>query len=242
MSMVRWILAAGFVTAVAQGAENDPSAGFAGKIAETTNAGRYTYVQVDTGSAKLWAAAPALEVKVGDAVTVPAGMPMINFHSDTLKRTFDVVYFVPYVQKDGAPSPLPAQHPPIGGMMGGAHGHDQSPAVALDYSGITKAEGGMTVTEVFSGKSSLDGKTVTVRGRVARFTKSVMNRNWIHLRDGTGKPGSDDLRISTDATAAQGDLVLVKGTLVLNKDLGAGIRYDVLVENASVNVEKPATK
>lgn len=238
---MRWVLAAGCVAAMAHGAESNPAAGFAGKIAETTNAARYTYVLVDTGSAKLWAAAPAFEAKVGDAVTVPAGMPMVNFRSESLKRTFDTIYFVPYVQKEGAPAAgLPPQHPPIGGMMGGAHGHGQKPTVELDYSGIAKPEGGLTVAEVFAGKAKLAGKTVTIRGRVARFAEAVMNRNWIHLRDGTGTPGSDDLRVSTNDTAAQGDLVLIKGTLVLNKDLGVGIRYDVLVENATVTVEIPA--
>jgi hypothetical protein len=35
------------------------------------NSGGYTYVQVDTGSEQVWAAAPEFQVQVGDAVIVP---------------------------------------------------------------------------------------------------------------------------------------------------------------------------
>jgi len=54
----------------------------------------YTYVQVDTGKEKIWAAAPEFKVSKDEIVTVPAGAPMKNYQSKTLNRTFDVVWFV----------------------------------------------------------------------------------------------------------------------------------------------------
>ena len=73
-----------------------PTAGklITGKVVETMDAGTYTYVQVDDGKQKVWAAAPQFKVAKGDTVTVPEGMPMTNYKSTTLDRTFDVVYFV----------------------------------------------------------------------------------------------------------------------------------------------------
>lgn len=56
-------------------------------------AARYTYVHVDSEGSKIWAAAPQFEVKVGATVRVPTGMPMRNFHSRTLGRTFKQIYF-----------------------------------------------------------------------------------------------------------------------------------------------------
>ena len=70
--------------------------GYTGTVVETINAATYTYVQVGTGKEKIWAAAPAFQVKVGDKVTVPPGLAMRNYQSKTLKRTFDTVYFVSY--------------------------------------------------------------------------------------------------------------------------------------------------
>ena len=52
--------------------------------------------------------------------------------------------------------------------------------------------------------------------------------------DGTGGPGTDDLVVTTDATVAQDDVVLIRGTVVTNKDFGAGYSYTVLIENAAV--------
>lgn len=75
-----------------------PFNGGKGKVLETMNSGGYTYVKVDCGTGPVWAAAPEIKVQKGQTVTVAAGMPMVNFHSKTLNRTFDVVYFVPKVE------------------------------------------------------------------------------------------------------------------------------------------------
>ena len=119
-----------------------PAAGWAGTVVETMDAGGYTYVQVDTGKQKLWAAAPKFPVKVGDKVTVPAGMPMKDFQSKSLNRTFDTVYFVGAISTPGAEQSSKAvvkeAHTSLHGMTG------SSPAVAIDFSGLKKAEGGMT--------------------------------------------------------------------------------------------------
>ena len=76
--------------------------GITGTVVETMNAGQYTYVQVDDGAKKIWAAAPQFAVAVGDKVVVPDGMPMRDFQSKTLGRTFDLVYFVSAIEVVGA--------------------------------------------------------------------------------------------------------------------------------------------
>jgi hypothetical protein len=86
-------------------ASGDTVAGITGKVVETMNAGNYTYVQVDDGSRKIWAAAPQFAVAVGDKVVVPDGMAMRDFHSKTLGRTFDLVSFVSGVEVAGHPWP-----------------------------------------------------------------------------------------------------------------------------------------
>jgi hypothetical protein len=80
----------------------------AGTVAETIDAAGYTYVRVTTASGEIWAAATQFKVKVGDKVIVPLDMPMENFHSSTLKRTFPVVYFTSRIfheSEPGAPTP-----------------------------------------------------------------------------------------------------------------------------------------
>ena len=207
-----------------------------GTVVETINTGGYTYVQVDTGKEKIWAAAPEFQVKVGDLVTVPTGMLMRNHHSKTLDRTFDQIYFVGKISVAGAEQSTPTV--PATANAGAPHENIVPAAPSdMDFSGINKAEGGKTVAELYAEKDKLSGKEVTVRGKVVKFSSSIMGTNWIHLQDGTGGEGTNDLTVTTDATVAVGDTVLVKGVLAADKDFGYGYKYAVIVEKADVTVE-----
>ncbi len=208
--------------------------GKTGKVLETMDAAGYTYIQVDTGSETFWAAAPQFAAKVGDDVVVPEGMPMPDYHSKTLDRTFDVVYFVPSVLVGGAANltgDMPADHPTMAG------GKTVVETTDIDLSGITVAEGGQTVADVFAKKADLAGKPVKVRGKVVKFSPEIMGKNWIHLQDGTGAAGANDLTVTTSTMAQTGDTVTVSGVLVTDKDFGYGYAYDVIVEDAEVVVE-----
>ena len=210
-----------------------------GKVVETMDAGAYTYVQVDDGAKKIWAAAPKFAVAVGDKVVVPSGMPMENFESKTLGRKFDLVYFVGAIEVAGgqvAKDPVAAAHG-AAGVGGGAHGAAAGAPAAVDLTNIKKADGGQTVAELFAGKAALVGKDVAVRGRVVKFTAQVMGKNWMHVQDGSGSAGTNDLTVSTSASAAVGNLVLVRGKLSTDKDLGSGYHYDIIIEDAAVAVE-----
>jgi len=218
--------------------EAKPAApGKTGKVVETMNSGGYTYVQVDTGTEKIWAAAPEFAVKVGDTVVVPEGMAMPNYHSKTLNRDFDVVYFVDSILAPGAVQPeaqsgaMPAGHPNV-------NAKDAAKEQGIDLAGITKAKDGVTVAEVYAGKADLAGKTVTVRGKVVKFSPQIMGKNWIHLQDGTGAEGTNDLTVTTAENAQVGDTVLIVGPLSVDKDFGYGYKYGVIVEDAKVTVEK----
>lgn len=222
----------------AEGALTPTGGGWSGIVKETIDSGGYTYIQLDTGRGTLWAAAPEFEINVGAQVTIPAGLAMENYHSKTLNRTFDVVYFVDKVKvgavgKRAAALPPGMAHPPVGAEAAKA-------AKTMDYSGLSKPEGGHTVAEIFAGKKELTGKEVTFRGKVVRFNPQIMGVNWLHVRDGTGAEGSNDLTVTTADLAAQGDTVLVKGTLAADRDFGHGYKYSLIVEGARVTLEASA--
>jgi hypothetical protein len=204
-----------------------------GTVLETMNAGGYTYVQVDTGSETIWAASPEFAVQAGDAVIIPEGMPMVNHRSNTLDRTFDLVYFVDGVmvagsQEVGGVPRMPEGHPPIG---------DRAASNNVDLSGVSKVEGGQTVEEIMVGKEKLNGKEVKLRGKVVKFNAGIMGKNWLHIQDGTGGEGANDLTVTTSDAAQVGDTVLVSGVIATNKDFGFGYQYDVIIEDARVIIE-----
>ena len=89
------------------------------------------------------------------------------------------------------------------------------------------------------GRTEMRGESVTVRGQVVKVNNGIMGRNWLHLRDGSGDAaeGTHDLTVTSDETAAIGDVVTVTGTVAVDKDFGAGYRYDLIVEDAALVAE-----
>jgi hypothetical protein len=87
--------------AVPQG--NTPAVGetATGAVVETMDASSYTYARVKTATGEIWAAGPQTKVTVGERITVPLRMPMTEFHSSTLNRTFPKVYFMSRFTKEG---------------------------------------------------------------------------------------------------------------------------------------------
>ena len=93
------------------------------------------------------------------------------------------------------------------------------------------------MAEINTGKGKLAGKPVLVRGRVVKFNPMIMGKNWLHIRDGSGAEGTNDLTVTTDTKVKVGDLVVVSGTLSADRDFGSGYKYGLIVENAKVTVE-----
>lgn len=205
-------------------------AGISGTVAETLEASGYTYVLVDTGADKVWIAGPKSQVKVGDEVFVPEGSTIDNFESKTLGRTFESIIFASSIVVGGADQAFaPAQGAPAATPA--------PPQVVTDFSGLAKPEGGKTVAEVYGQKAGLNGQKVKIRAKVVKFMSGIMGKNWLHIKDGTGTTGTDDLVVTTQGAAKIGDKVLIDGTVTVDKDFGSGYRYDVIVEDAEVIVE-----
>ena len=75
-----------------------------------------------------------------------------------------------------------------------------------------------------------------MRGKVVKVNNGIMDRNWVHLQDGSGsaKAKTNDLTVTTGAVLAVGDVVMMKGVLATSKDFGAGYAYDAILEQATV--------
>lgn len=67
---------------------------FGGKVVEKIDVADYTYVQFSHGKEKLWLATSKVSVKKGDIVSFENAQTMHKFHSKSLNRTFDEIYFV----------------------------------------------------------------------------------------------------------------------------------------------------
>ena len=210
---------------------------FIGTVAETMNAANYTYVLLDTGSEKIWFAGPASAVKAGDRLTLPAGLLKENFTSKTLNRTFEKLYFTEAVMvPEGVKvCAVPASKQEVSEMPEDGQSHSAAPSCPnTDFSGISKPAGGKTVVEIYAATKELDGRPVSLSGRVMKFNAEIMGKNWAHVQDGTGSAGANDITVTTKDTAKVGDIVQVRGTLRLDRDFGYGYKYALLIEDATL--------
>lgn len=193
-------------------------------VDKALQASAYTYLQVNEGDQQYWIAVNKMTPAPGQTYYFSKSMEMKDFKSNDLDTVFASVFFV----EDLGTSNKPA--------MASPHGEMGRKVIAQDENiKVEPAEGGITVAELFGNKADYAGKEVTVRGKVVKVNKGIMNRNWVHIQDGTGADDQYDLTLTTNEDVAVGDTVTMKGTVAVDKDFGAGYFYKVIVEGAASN-------
>lgn len=195
-----------------------------GVVQEVLQAKAYTYLKIKEDEAEYWIAIPKRESKVGETVSFAQGIEMTNFPSTDLDRTFASVFFVNGVSDQTTTTSVDAQ----AALMS----HHQKPAAdKLDIT-IEPAEGGITLAELFANRADHASKSVTVKGQVTKVNKAIMGKNWVHLQDGTSAAGVYDLTITTQDEVNVGQIATFTGTINLDRDFGAGYRYEIIMEDA----------
>jgi hypothetical protein len=198
------------------------------KAKEVLQGSSYTYVFTSEKNNEYWIAINKADIKVGNKYYWSKGGEMTEFTSKELRRTFRSIYFVEDFSDQPITGEVQQRQIPLVSMAG-----KQMPS---EMEGITvpKAAGGMTIAELFLRKYSMSGKSVRVNGRVIKFATGIMKKNWIHIQDGTKYANNYDLAVTTKDTVKPGDIVTVEGLVSINKDIGAGYVYSILIEDATV--------
>lgn len=199
-----------------------------GKVTDILESGGYTYAEVDTGQQKVWAAATTTPLKIGDMISFTTEMPMQNFHSKSMNRSFPLLYFVSGFNTGSSVKPGATT------AMASPHTQTKPASTAEPVEGINKLEGGSTIAELYTDKQKHNGKSIRVRGQVTKVTPNIKGKNWLHIRDSSTL---DDLTVITDGIADIDAVVIVEGKLTLDKDFGYGYFYPLIVEDASVTKE-----
>lgn len=197
-----------------------------GTVLEVRDVEIYSYLKLRTAQGETWAAVGKAPIKVGAEVTIQNASVMRNFESKSLKQTFPSIVFGELAGK--------ADTATTAAM---AHGAVPVPAMPAEAP-VPKASGAnaFTVAEVAAKGSQIKDKTARVAGRVAKVNAGIMGRNWVHLRDGSGTAaeGNNDLIVITREMAKVGEVVTAQGTVRTDKDFGAGYRYAVVIEDATL--------
>ncbi len=189
---------------------------------EVLNTDKYTYVRGQENGQEVWIAVLKQEVKIGDTYLFRGGLLKKNFESKEFNRNFETLYLVSDFRAEGAAS-APAANP---------HANVQAGSTVEAPKNVTPAAGAIKIADLVKNLAKYDGKTVKVTGKVMKVNPMIMGRNWLHIQDGSGK--NLDLTVTTVEQIPLGETVTLEGTIAVNKDFGAGYKYDYIMEGAVV--------
>ncbi len=190
-------------------------------VKSTQNASNYSYLLVEENDQEYWIAVPQMEIKPGEQLIFTKSLEMLNFQSPTLNKTFDKILFVEDAVKPSSVQNIPSPH-------------SQVKSAGKQNIKVTPLDNGITIEKIYADKGKLEGKTILIKGVVTRFNENIMDRNWIHIQDGTGSAEDYDLVITTPDSVAVGKEIVLEGKVVLNQDFGYGYSYSVMLENGKI--------
>lgn len=196
-------------------------------VQEVLQATSYTYMKVKEADKEFWIVVTKRQIEPGVTISYADALEMTNFQSKDLKRTFEKIYFVSRIVGDGSSEPQQSMSMPL----------RMKPELEKKEISIEPAKGGVTIGELFANRNSYADKTVLVKGQVTKVNRAIMDRNWVHLQDGTSDSDSFDLTVTTNDDVKVGDVVTFEGKIALNKDFGAGYTYGVIMEEAKLQTK-----
>lgn len=195
------------------------------KVREVIQTSNYTYVRVRENREEYWCAINKADIDKGKTYFWLKGWEVKQFHSKELDRNFMSIFFLETLSD----SPILTNNSMLSNAMAGRQSVPEKPGIKVD-----RADGGITIAELYANRDSCDGKSVKIRGEVVKFSKQIMNRNWVHIQDGSRDGSNYDLTVTTQDTAAVGSTCVFEGMISLDKDFGSGYTYEVIMEGALI--------
>ena len=182
-------------------------------IQEVLQDDRYTMLRVSEKAGEQWLITRVGGLNVGDHVDYHEGLVKEQYRNTTLDRTFDRVILV---------SSLELAH--------SADGHSAAQTNRAEITTVSTIDGVLTPAEFLDKAPGLEGQVVRVQGVVVKVNANIMKRHWLHISEAMG--GKSDVVITSQTVVPVGHEVVFEGTVVRNKDFGAGYVFETLLENA----------
>lgn len=193
-------------------------------VEEVLPASKYMYAYVKEGDAKYWVATSKKEIKVGETYFYQGGLLKTNFESKEHNRVFDKIFLIS--------SLVDASHSQPGTPAADNASDAKVNRGASDTPRNIEKEGSVRISEIVANPQKYAGKTVQVSGECVKINPNIMERNWIHLKDGS--KDEYDLVVTSDVMIPEGHVVTMTAKVTLDKDFGAGYRYEIILEDGVV--------
>lgn len=210
----------------AVGSTPSPSADVHQVVAnEVLQTERYTYLNVSEAGKPFWIATAKTDAKKGQTYMYRGGLMKTNFESVEFKRTFDTIYLVSNIISA-------TEHP--GGNLNGGLASPTSAQPTSSSDAMPMIKDAVKLSELMANKAKYEGKVITVTGECVKANNGIMGKNWVHIQDGSKDKGKLlDLTVTTNLNIPIGSKVALNGKITLNKDFGAGYKYEIIMEDAA---------
>ena len=200
-------------------------------VKEIIPATKYLYLNVEENGERYWIAIIKKEIELEQTYYYNRALLKTNFESKETNRHFDEIYLVTNL--------VGVDHAKINSdPVNLDHLHEQNTSEEIPSTSksepakLIEREGSIKIADLVSNAKKFEGKTVQISGKCFKINPNIMERNWIHLRDGS--KDSYDLVITSKEFVEEGSVVTMKGTVTLNNDFGAGYRYDLVIEDGEI--------
>lgn len=197
-------------------------------VNEVLPATRYVYLNVSEGTSKFWIATRKQEVKKGETYFYRGGLLKTDFESKEYNKVFDTIYLISNLvsqdhskHTDGLNTNIQKSTPIV-----------QKEDIPTHTDKIVEHKGSLKIAELVKDPKKYEGHTIELSGKCVKVNPNIMDRNWIHLQDGS--KDDYDLVITSNSFVPEGSEITIRGTVILNKDFGAGYTYDLIVENGTL--------
>lgn len=188
------------------------------QIKEILPTNKYYYVSVEEDGKQYWIAIlNSHKIEIGQNYYYTGGLIKTQFESVELQRTFEELTLVKNI--------VPANHEHLGGQ----ENQNKIQTSTFDFTRKPEAK---AFKELVDNASEYQGKEVIIHGICTKVNNNIMGVNWIHLKDGT--MDDYDFTVTSSIQAKVGQSYMLKGVLAVDKDFGAGYKYDVIVEKCEV--------
>jgi hypothetical protein len=224
------------MNAKSNGTESSAGAGYNESLSEELHTvvvkeilptSKYVYLNVEEGPENFWIAVIKQDIKIGETYYYKRALLKTNFESKEHNKVFDKIYLVT-------------------NLVSSVHGDDATQEMSnvntdnIDANKGSQAsikrnieqKGSIKIAELVKDPKKYEGKTVQISGECVKVNAGIMDRNWIHLKDGS--KDDFDLVVTTDVIVPIGKVVTMKALVTLNKDFGAGYIYDLILENGII--------
>jgi hypothetical protein len=191
---------------------------------------RYVYLNVNEGEKQFWIATRKQDIIKGQTYFYRGGLLKTNFESKEYNRIFETVYLVTNLVKEN--------HSNSNGTLTNANSKPSKniapvkESIPMHTDKIIEHKGSIKIAELVKDPEKYAGKTIQISGECVKINPGIMERNWIHLKDGT--KNDFDLVVTSDTFVPEGSIITVKALVSLNKDFGAGYTYDLILENGTI--------